>query len=89
VKNYRAALRLFVRGWLQRRPDYRAPALAVDLASLAGDILKHRLGIRLPQLKTSSQLSEEHRSWRNEGQAWVDALVAAQNADNDRNQKLG
>jgi glycosyltransferase involved in cell wall biosynthesis len=78
VKNHRQALRLFVRAWRQRRPDYPTSALAADLVSVARDVLEHRLGIRLRPLNTSGQLSEEHRSWRSEGQSWVDALVAAE-----------
>jgi glycosyltransferase involved in cell wall biosynthesis len=80
VKNHRDALRLFMRGWLQRRPEYGTPVLAVDLAALGSDILDHRLGIRWMRLSSRS-LPAEHRSWRADGQAWVDALVATRNAD--------
>jgi glycosyltransferase involved in cell wall biosynthesis len=80
VKNHRDALRLFVRAWRHGRPEYRAPALATDLAALGRDILDYRLGIRWMRLSSSS-LPAEHRSWRGDGQAWIDALVAAHSAD--------
>jgi glycosyltransferase involved in cell wall biosynthesis len=79
VKNHRDALRFFVRAWLQRRPEYRAPLLATDVAALGRDILDHRLGMRWMRL-TSTPITAEHGSWRSEGQAWVDALVATHNA---------
>jgi glycosyltransferase involved in cell wall biosynthesis len=87
VKNHRDALRLFARGWLERRPDYPTAVFAADLTSLAGDILQHRFGIPLPS-KSSGALSEEHRSWRREGQAWVDALVGAKHENRERAQTL-
>ena len=81
VKNHRRALQLFVRGWLQRKPEYPVSMLATDLVSLTRDILQHRVGICLPRGQDSTRLSEEHRSWRREGQVWVDAVVAVQTVD--------
>jgi glycosyltransferase involved in cell wall biosynthesis len=83
VKNHREALRLFARGWLQGRAAYPASVLAGDLASLAGDMLEHRLGIRVPgRTRGGIRLSAAEASWRREGQAWVDALLARK-ADGD------
>lgn len=75
VKNHRAALRCFVRGWLHRRPGYRYRVLAADLASVGRDILEHRLRIRLARMTPSSELCDEDQLWRNEGQAWIDGLT--------------
>jgi glycosyltransferase involved in cell wall biosynthesis len=80
VKNHREALRLFLRAWRQRRPEYRAAVLSSDLAALGRDILDHRLGLRRMRL-TSTAASAGHRAWRRDGQAWVDALVATHSAD--------
>jgi glycosyltransferase involved in cell wall biosynthesis len=81
VKNHRGALQLFVRSWLQRRSEYSTAMLAADVASLSRDILEHRLRIRWPIVRGSAQLSEEHRAWRREGQAWIDRLVAGDGID--------
>jgi len=81
LKNHRHAGRFFVLGGLQRRPEYRPSVVVSDLASLARDVLEHRLGISLPRLQRSTRISEEDRSWRSEGQVWVDALVSTQNVD--------
>jgi glycosyltransferase involved in cell wall biosynthesis len=79
VKNHRHSLRWFVRGWLQQRPEYPMRVLAADLTALGRDILDHRLGFSSLRLTSSNRLPEEQRLWRSEGQAWVDALMAAQN----------
>jgi glycosyltransferase involved in cell wall biosynthesis len=81
VKNHRGALQLFVRGWRQRRSDYSTAMLAADIASLCRDILEHRLHMRWPIVHSSAQLSEEHRAWRREGQAWIDRLVDGESVD--------
>jgi glycosyltransferase involved in cell wall biosynthesis len=81
VKNHRSALRLFVRAWLQRRPEYCGSMLATDLVSLSRDVLEHRLRIGVGGPQPSALLAEDHRSWRSEAQVWVDALVASQAAD--------
>jgi glycosyltransferase involved in cell wall biosynthesis len=88
VKNHRGALRFFLRGGLQRRPEYRPSLVAADLASLGRDVFEHRLGINLPRLQRLAPMSEEYRSWRREGQVWVDALVNTQNIDSGSNQKV-
>jgi len=75
VKNHRAAVRYFVRAWLQRRPNYRASVLAGDLAVLGRDLLAHRLPISLG--KSTAHTEVEDPSWRRAGQEWVDALVAS------------
>ena len=51
--------------------------LAADLVTVARDFLEHRLRIRLPALKSTRRAVREHASWRDEGQAWVDALIGA------------
>jgi hypothetical protein len=79
VKDHRHALRFLARGWLHRPPGYRYGVLAADLAFACRAMLAHWLQIRLPRRRTS-RLSDEHQAWRNEGQAWVDALVAAHDA---------
>jgi glycosyltransferase involved in cell wall biosynthesis len=78
VKNHRSALQLFVRGWRQRRSDYSTAVLAADIAALARDILEHRLRVRWPIVHGPTELSEEHRAWRREGQEWIDRLVAGE-----------
>jgi glycosyltransferase involved in cell wall biosynthesis len=80
VQDHRRALRLFVQGWLQRRPEYGMPVLVADLAAVGRDIMDSRLGIRWLRLSSSSPPAE-HRSWRSDGQAWVDALVATHEGD--------
>jgi glycosyltransferase involved in cell wall biosynthesis len=75
VQDYRNAVRYFVRAWLQRRPPCTAAMLATDLTAVARDAAEHRLGIPWPRFRHQSRLSDEHRAWRAEGQAWVDALV--------------
>ena len=80
VKNHRGALRMFLRGWLQRPREYRLTVLATDLAALGRDILDHRLGVHSVRL-TSGPLSAEQSAWRSQGQAWVDALLASLDAD--------
>jgi glycosyltransferase involved in cell wall biosynthesis len=76
IKNHRAALRYFVRAWLQRRPNYRASRLAADLAVLGRDLLAHRLPISV-RLGSTAHTEMEHPSWRRAGQEWVDALIAS------------
>ena len=75
VNDYRGAVRYFVRAWLQRRPPCTAAMLAADLTAVARGIAEQRLGIPWPRLGNRSSSSDEHRAWREEGQAWVDALV--------------
>ena len=75
VKNHRDALRFFLRGWLERRPEYTASVLAADLAYLGRDILAHRFRIRLPATDSRHEVTEEQRAWRIRGQAWIDALT--------------
>lgn len=75
VQDYRSAVRYFVRAWLQRRPPYTAAMFAPDLTAVARSIAEYRLGIAWPRFRHQSRSSDEHRAWRAEGQAWVDALV--------------
>ena len=75
MQDYRNAVRYFVRAWLQRRPPCTTTMLAADLTAVARDIAEQRLGILWPRLRDQSRSSDEHRAWRAEGQAWVDALV--------------
>ena len=75
VQDYRSAVRYFVRAWLQRRPPYTATMFVPDLTAVARSIAEHRLGIPWPRFRDPSRSSDEHRAWRAEGQAWVDALV--------------
>jgi glycosyltransferase involved in cell wall biosynthesis len=77
IKDHRAALRYFVRAWLQRRPNYNASALAGDLAVLGRDLLAHRLRISVPLGKSTAHTEVEDPLWRRAGQEWVDALVAS------------
>jgi glycosyltransferase involved in cell wall biosynthesis len=81
VKNHRAALRFFLRAWRQRPLTCSSSTLASDLTSLARDVLEHRLRIRLPSSRVSHQLSAEDRSWRDQGQAWVNELVGPRLGD--------
>ena len=81
VKDHRAALRYFVRAWRQRRSTSPRLMLASDLVIVARDLLEHRLRMRLPAVKSTRQAAREHASWRDEGQAWLDALIGAHVAD--------
>ena len=79
VGNYRGALKFFVHGGLQRQPEYPRGVLATDLAAWAQEIL-NRSGMSRVRITKPARLSEEDRSWRDAGQAWVDELVVAGNA---------
>ena len=75
VKNHRAALRHFIQARLQRRPSSPPFSFAADLLTISGDFLEHRFRVRVPVRTTAGEMREEQASWRNEGQAWVDALM--------------
>ena len=77
VNNHRAALRYFVRARLLRRPTSPPSRLAADLATVARGFLEHRLRMRWPATASTRRSEAEHRVWRDEGQAWVDALIGA------------
>jgi glycosyltransferase involved in cell wall biosynthesis len=79
VGNHRRALKFFVHGGLQRRPEYPRAELASDLASWAQQVLD-RCGFRRLRIAKPARLSDADRSWRDAGQAWVDELIAAENA---------
>ena len=76
TRNHRAAVRYFVRAWLQRRPQYRPSVFAADLQALGRDILKNRFRMSLPPARSPDDATEEP-SWKARGQAWVDELVAS------------
>jgi glycosyltransferase involved in cell wall biosynthesis len=76
VKRYRDALRFFVRGGLQRRPEYPPRVLAEDFTYLLRDIFEEKLRIRIPRSKRAPQLPEDQRKWRAQGQAWVNDFLA-------------
>jgi glycosyltransferase involved in cell wall biosynthesis len=83
VKDHRAALRHFMRAWRQRRPPSPSLTLAADLVTVARDLVEHRLRMRLPDMRRTRQTAREHASWRDAGQAWVDALIEANVAVSD------
>lgn len=76
TRNHRAAVRYFVRGWLQRRPQYLTSVFAADLQALGRDILETRLRMPLPPARNPDDATEES-SWKAQGQAWVDEIIAA------------
>jgi hypothetical protein len=76
VKNHRDALKFFIRAWAHRRVGSTTRTLATDLMSVARDAIEHRVGVRMPRLA----VTPEHESWRAQGQAWVDALIASTHA---------
>ena len=76
TRNHRAAVRYFVRAWLQRRPHYRTSVFAADLRALSRDILENRFRIPLPPARNPDDAAGEP-SWEAQGQAWVDELVAS------------
>jgi len=83
VKNHRAALRHFMRARLHRRPSSPAFSLAADLLTVSRDFLEHRLRLRVPGT-TGRDMLAEHASWRDDGQAWVDAVIRAEIAEHGR-----
>jgi hypothetical protein len=72
VKDHRAALRLFAGAW--RRSPAALPRAVADLLVVGRDALEHRLGVTLPSAPAPPP-TDAVRAWRNEGQAWVDALL--------------
>ena len=76
VKDHRAALRMFLRGWRRSRGAYGYRTLAADLVAVTRDIVEHRLRLRLPRDRAGHGHSDREPSWRAEGRAWVDALCA-------------
>ncbi len=77
VKDHRGAWGYFLRAWRHRRPTSPPLMLAADLVTVARDLLEHRLRMRLPAVKSARQAARAHASWRDEGRAWVDALIGA------------
>jgi glycosyltransferase involved in cell wall biosynthesis len=77
VKDHRAALRLFVRGWRRSRGDYGYRLLVTDLSGLVRDVLEHRLNLHVSRGGVARDDRDREQSWRAEGRAWVDALCAA------------
>jgi glycosyltransferase involved in cell wall biosynthesis len=76
ARRRRDALRYFVLGAWQRKPDYRLRDLNGDLRYLVGDLVRtSRLPIPIASARTS--IPAAHQGWVAEGQAWVDALLAA------------
>jgi glycosyltransferase involved in cell wall biosynthesis len=84
IKNHRAAMRYFVRAWLQQRPNYRMSVLAGDLAVVGRDLLAHRLRISVPLGKATAHTELQDPSWIQAGQEWVDTLVASHAAAGGR-----
>jgi glycosyltransferase involved in cell wall biosynthesis len=76
VKDHRAALRLFLRGWRRSRGDYGYALVLADLSALAQDVLEHRLRLRLSRRGPAKADGDREQSWRAEGRAWVDVLCA-------------
>jgi glycosyltransferase involved in cell wall biosynthesis len=69
----RDAIRFFARGALQRRPEYRVRDLVGDAMFVAGNRLGPRTLVgRLLQRRSTTH--QDHRGWKAEGQAWIDAL---------------
>jgi glycosyltransferase involved in cell wall biosynthesis len=75
VRRHRDAFRFFVRGGLQRMPDYPPRILMEDLVYLMREILGARLGLRVMSSQRAAYLPEHHRAWRAQGQAWVNDLL--------------
>jgi glycosyltransferase involved in cell wall biosynthesis len=74
VKNHRQALRLFVRAWAEDGSSGRYRQALREIAAVMSDMVKPRL----PTLRshTSAEEGDETlRTWRRQGQAWIDELV--------------
>jgi glycosyltransferase involved in cell wall biosynthesis len=77
VGNHQRALKFFVLGGLQWRPEYPTRVLTTDLRMYTQQIL-NRVGMGRVQVSRPPPLSEQEQSWRDAGQDWVDDLIVAE-----------
>jgi glycosyltransferase involved in cell wall biosynthesis len=73
--DHRGALSFFLRAAARREPGYRVSDLAGDVSYVAGDRLGP--GRALGRALLARRRVPDHRGWRAEGQAWIDALPRA------------
>jgi glycosyltransferase involved in cell wall biosynthesis len=74
VKNHREALQLFVRAWAEDRDPGRSRQALREIGTVMSDMVMHRLPAGRPQT-SDDEADATLRTWRRQGQAWVDELV--------------